>query len=103
MAYAGGAEPLAPNQPAKQFVGINVGNILRNGVGEQLQCAFFAAPFNTAEVIPGFTKALEGQTVGSQILVVIPPVDGYGTAAAGSTSELADQTLVFIVDIVGLG
>ena len=61
------------------------------------------APFNTSQVIPGFTKALEGQTVGSQILVVIPPVDGYGTAASGSTNALADQTLVFIVDIVGLG
>jgi peptidylprolyl isomerase len=61
------------------------------------------APFNTSQVIPGFTKALEGQTVGSQVLVVIPPADGYGTAAEGSTSELADQTLVFIVDIVGLG
>jgi len=59
--------------------------------------------FNTSEVIPGFTQALEGQTVGSQILVVIPPADGYGTAAEGSTSDLADQTLVFIIDIVGLG
>ena len=59
--------------------------------------------FNTAEVIPGFTQALEGQTVGSQILVVIPPALAYGTAAEGSTSDLADQTLVFIIDIVGLG
>jgi len=59
--------------------------------------------FNTAEVISGFTQALEGQTVGSQVLVVIPPADGYGTAAEGSTSDLADQTLVFIIDIVGLG
>jgi peptidylprolyl isomerase len=59
--------------------------------------------FNTGEVIAGFTQALEGQTVGSQILVVIPPADAYGTAAEGSTSDLADQTLVFIVDIVGLG
>jgi peptidylprolyl isomerase len=61
------------------------------------------APFNTSGVIPGFTQALEGQTVGSQVLVVIPPALGYGTAAEGSTHELADQTLVFIVDILGLG
>jgi peptidylprolyl isomerase len=59
--------------------------------------------FNTAQVIPGFTQALEGQTVGSQVLVVIPPALAYGTLAEGSTSELADQTLVFIIDIVGLG
>jgi peptidylprolyl isomerase len=61
------------------------------------------APFNTSGVIPGFTKALEGQTVGSQVLVVIPPALAYGTKADGSTHELADQTLVFIVDILGLG
>ena len=61
------------------------------------------APFNTSQVIPGFTQALEGQTVGSQILAVIPPVDAYGTSAGGSTNALADQTLVFIIDIVGLG
>ena len=61
------------------------------------------SPFNTAQVIPGFTQALEGQTVGSQILVVIPPALAYGTTAEGSTNELADQTLVFIVDILGLG
>jgi peptidylprolyl isomerase len=61
------------------------------------------APFNTAGVIPGFTQALEGQTVGSQVLVVIPPALAYGTTAEGSTNELADQTLVFIIDIVGLG
>lgn len=61
-----------------------------------------AATFNTAGVIPGFTQALEGQTVGSQVLAVIPPKDAYGLSSEGSTHELADQTLVFIIDIVGL-
>jgi peptidylprolyl isomerase len=59
--------------------------------------------FNTSGVIPGFTQALEGQTVGSQVLVVIPPSLAYGTTEEGSTHELVDQTLVFIIDIVGLG
>jgi peptidylprolyl isomerase len=61
------------------------------------------APFNTSGVIPGFTQALEGQTVGSQVLVVIPPALAYGEAAEGNTHELAGQTLVFVVDILGLG
>lgn len=59
--------------------------------------------FNTAAVIPGFTQALEGQTVGSQVLVVIPPALGYGEASADNTNALAGETLVFIVDILGLG
>jgi hypothetical protein len=58
MAYAGGAKPLPANQATKQFVRINIGNILRNGVGEQLQCAFFAAPFNTAEGALGIDQGL---------------------------------------------
>ena len=29
--------------------------------------------------VPGFTKALDGQKVGSQVIVIIPPADGYGT------------------------
>lgn len=59
------------------------------------------SPFNTSQVIQGFTAALEGQTVGSQVLVVIPPVLAYGEE--GSGHALAGQTLVFIVDILGLG
>jgi peptidylprolyl isomerase len=58
--------------------------------------------FNTREVIGGFTAALEGQTVGSQVLVVIPPDQGYG--AAGSPPDIGGtDTIVFVVDILGIG
>ena len=46
------------------------------------------------------SQALEGQTVGSQVLVVIPPALGYGEAGS-SDNELAGETLVFVVDILG--
>ena len=36
------------------------------------------ASFATTGVVEGFKQALEGQTVGSQVLVVIPPEFGYG-------------------------
>lgn len=58
--------------------------------------------FNTGQVIAGFTQALVGQTVGSQVLVVIPPALAYGEAGS-STHELAGQTLVFVIDILGVG
>ncbi len=55
--------------------------------------------FQTTGVVPGFKKALEGQKVGSQVLAVIPPADGYGAQANGSIP--ANSTLVFVVDILG--
>lgn len=60
------------------------------------------ATFNVNGVIPGFTQALVGQTVGSQVLAVIPPEFGYGEAGAGEDIGGTD-TLVFVVDILGLG
>lgn len=54
--------------------------------------------FPTTGVVAGFKKALEGQKVGSQVLVVIPPADGYGTAGNGSIK--GTDTIVFVVDIL---
>ncbi|MEO7124450.1 MAG: FKBP-type peptidyl-prolyl cis-trans isomerase [Lacisediminihabitans sp.] len=51
-------------------------------------------------VVPGFEKGLVGQKVGSQVLLVVPPKDGYG--AAGSGAVPANATLVFVVDILGI-
>jgi len=51
-------------------------------------------------VVVGFGQALEGQTVGSQILVVIPPESGYGDQARGNIP--ANSTLVFVIDILGI-
>jgi len=58
-----------------------------------------AATFTTDGVVEGFSKALVGQTVGSQVLVIIPPALGYGEAGS-SDNELAGQTLVFVIDIL---
>lgn len=58
------------------------------------------AQFTTTGVVKGFGKALEGATVGSQVLVVIPPADGYGDKAQGSIP--ANSTLVFVVDVLGV-
>lgn len=54
--------------------------------------------FQTTGVVAGFQQALEGQTVGSQVVVVIPPEFGYG---ASEGHELQEETLVFVVDILG--
>ncbi|WP_226653709.1 FKBP-type peptidyl-prolyl cis-trans isomerase [Leifsonia sp. LS1] len=54
--------------------------------------------FATTGVVVGFKKALEGQKVGSQVLVVIPPADGYGDAGNGDIK--GTDTIVFVVDIL---
>lgn len=54
-------------------------------------------PIGTGGVIPGWDKGLVGRTVGSQVLLVIPPADGY---PEGSGSIPPGATLVFVVDIL---
>ncbi|MGJ4843018.1 FKBP-type peptidyl-prolyl cis-trans isomerase [Leifsonia sp. Le1] len=54
--------------------------------------------FQTTGVVVGFKKALEGQKVGSQVIAIVPPADGYG--AKGSGDIKATDTMVFVVDIL---
>lgn len=60
-------------------------------------------PFVTAigqgAVIPGWDKGLVGQTVGSRVMLVVPPKDGYGDAGSGQIK--GTDTMVFAVDILG--
>ncbi len=51
-------------------------------------------------IIPGFANALIGQTVGSQVVTVIPPTLGYGDTAQASIP--AGSTLIFVADILGI-
>jgi peptidylprolyl isomerase len=51
--------------------------------------------------VPGFAKALIGQRVGSQVIAVIPPKDGYPTGQAPTTVP-DGSTMVFVFDILGI-
>jgi peptidylprolyl isomerase len=55
--------------------------------------------FSLQGVIEGWTEGLAGQTVGSQVLLVIPAEQAYG-AEESADNELAGQDLVFVVDIL---
>jgi peptidylprolyl isomerase len=52
----------------------------------------------STQVIKGWGQGLKGQTVGSQVLLIIPPSLGYGTTAQGSIPK--NSTLVFVIDIL---
>src|SRR5580692_1128623 len=52
------------------------------------------------QVIPGWDKGLVGQTVGSRVMLSIPPAQGYGSAGASQAGIKGNDTLVFVVDII---
>ena len=59
-------------------------------------------PFSTDQVVPGFAKAMIGQTVGSQVVVIIPPSEGYGDQGQPSAGIGGTDTLVFVIDILAV-
>ncbi len=60
----------------------------------------FGTPIGQSQVIKGWDTGLVGQTVGSRVLLVIPPADGYKSAGQPSAGIKGTDTLVFVVDIV---
>ena len=54
-----------------------------------------------SQVIPGWDQGLVGQTVGSRVMLVIPPADGYGKTGNTQAGIKGTDTLVFVVDILG--
>jgi len=53
-----------------------------------------------AQIIPGWDMGLVGVPVGSRVMLVIPPKDGYGSAGASQAGIKGTDTLVFVVDIL---
>ncbi len=62
-----------------------------------------ASPYSGAVngFVPGFTNAIVGQTVGSRVLVLIAPADGYGPQGGNSGAGIGkDDTIAFVIDIL---
>ena len=53
-------------------------------------------------LIAGWVKGLAGQKVGSQVLLVIPPADGYGAEGAPQAGISGTDTLVFVIDLLAV-
>ena len=58
------------------------------------------APRSLLSVLPGVDAAIVGRTVGSRVVVVVPPGDGYGATGSPSSGIAATDTLVYVVDIL---
>ncbi|MFF1867989.1 FKBP-type peptidyl-prolyl cis-trans isomerase [Kitasatospora herbaricolor] len=57
-----------------------------------------ALQVGTKSLIEGWDKGLVGQTVGSRVMLVVPPALGYKDQAQGAVP--ANSTLVFVIDIL---
>lgn len=69
--------------------------------GKLLEESYGGEPATTGltSLLPGMVKGLTGQTVGSRVLLVIPPADGYPDG--NPTPSLApNETLVMVVDLL---
>jgi peptidylprolyl isomerase len=62
------------------------------------QPAAFA--IGVGQVIPGWDAGLVGKKVGSRVLLVLPPAQGYGSAGQAQAGIKGTDTLVFAVDIL---
>lgn len=94
----GKGEPVTAGQTIKvHYTGVT----WSDGAQFDSSLAEGGSPFTTAigvgQVIPGWDEALVGQTVGSRVLLVIPPAAAYGAVEG---HQLQDETLVFVIDIL---
>lgn len=55
-----------------------------------------SAEIGIGRLVEGWDQGLLEQTVGSQVMLVVPPQDGY----ANTKSRLAGETIVYVVDIL---
>jgi peptidylprolyl isomerase len=69
--------------------------------GKVLEQTYGGKPATTelSSLLPGMVKGLTDQTVGSRVLLVIPPADGYPDGNA-TPSIKPGETLVLVVDLL---
>lgn len=58
------------------------------------------SPRSLLTVLPGVDASLLGTTVGSRVVVVVPPGDGFGSTGSPSSGVSGTDTVVYVVDIL---
>ena len=84
-----------------QYTGVNwrTGQVFDSSWERSLPYSFKIGA-SPSQVIPGWDQGLVGQTVGSRVLLVVPPKDAYGSAGQSQAGIKGTDTLVFVVDII---
>lgn len=93
-----------PKVVAKQTITVHYTGVVWPG-GKQFDSSWDKGapaqfPIGAGQVIAGWDEGLVGKTVGSQILLVVPPDKGYGALGSPQAGIKGTDTLVFVVDIL---
>jgi peptidylprolyl isomerase len=91
-----GAQALSSSTVTAQYV------LMSWKSGKVLQSSWSSGPFTAplTGVIPGWQQGIPGMKVGGRRLLVIPPALAYGAAGSGPIGP--NETLVFVVDLLGV-
>jgi FKBP-type peptidyl-prolyl cis-trans isomerase len=98
----GTGKPLAKGQTVvTQYVGVN----WRTGKPfdsswQRAQPFGFQLDATPAQIIPGWDKGLTGVPIGSRVMLVIPPADGYGKTGNTQAGIKGTDDLVFVIDVL---
>ena len=101
LAVGGGGEEAAPGHVVEvHYVGVAWSD------GRQFDASWdrgetFKFALGKGQVIQGWDEGVAGMRVGGRRRITIPPMLGYGKRGAGGVIG-PDETLVFVVDLVGL-
>jgi peptidylprolyl isomerase len=96
-----GAEAGAGANVTVHYVGVSWSN------GQQFDASWdrgdtFGFRLGVGQVIAGWDQGVAGMRVGGRRKITIPPHLGYGSAGAGGVIK-GGETLVFVVDLLGVG
>ena len=95
-----------PVQAKQSIVVRYVGSIWRNGKVFNSNWPSSAQPtvppnvFTLGQLIPAWDNGLVGVPVGSRVMLVVPPSQGYGSKGNPQAGIKGTDTLVFVVDIL---
>lgn len=96
-----GDQAAAGQQVSVHYVGMSW------STGEQFDASWdrmepFGFGLGQGQVIQGWDEGVQGMKVGGRRRLTIPPEMGYGAAGAGGVIA-PNETLVFVVDLLGVG
>jgi peptidylprolyl isomerase len=99
MLTTGPGKPVTPGQRITiDYLGVNGTDAKEfdTSYGKADRATF---TLDDGQIIKGMVDGLTGVTVGSRVLLAVPPKDGYGTTGAPDAGIGPTDTLLFVIDV----
>jgi len=68
--------------------------------GEVFDESWGDSPRSLLTVLPGVDASILGRSVGSRVVIIVPPADGFGSTGSPSSGVSGTDTVVYVVDIL---